>query len=326
LSSNKVKINAVEPAPVDSRGSIGAISATLAHMNAIGDQPFLGSRALRDGVLTPAQLRNKTWRRLLRDVYVRRDVEVDSRMRAQAVSLVLPDIGVVSGGTAAWLICGMPLSPTEPIEVTLPRAAAMKPRSGLLIRRALLTPDDIAMVSGVPVTTALRTGFDLARRRRPNNARDLVESVVAVDVLANSRRLISTELLPYAGTHPGMRGVRLVPEVVRLSDDGAESPMETRLRLVLVFGGLPRPVTQYEIRDRRGRFLARVDLAYPELKIAIEYDGEDHRDQWAEDIVRQNQVIGQGWTLMRYTKRDVYRLPGNIVAQVDTARGAALAA
>jgi very-short-patch-repair endonuclease len=102
--------------------------------------------------------------------------------------------------------------------------------------------------------------------------------------------------------------------------------METRLRLTLVLGGLPRPVTQHRIYDHTGRFVARVDLAYPELRIAIEYDGENHKERWAEDMVRQNRIIGAGWTLMRYTNRDVVRRSKTVVAQVDAARCAALAA
>jgi very-short-patch-repair endonuclease len=72
--------------------------------------------------------------------------------------------------------------------------------------------------------------------------------------------------------------------------------------------------------------VARVDLAYPELRIAIEYDGENHKERWAEDMVRQNRIIGAGWTLMRYTNRDVVRRSKTVVAQVDAARCAALAA
>jgi hypothetical protein len=53
--------------------------------------------------------------------------------------------------------------------------------------------------------------------------------------------------------------------------------MESRLRLILVFGGLPRPVSQFVVRDRTGMFVARVDLVYPEQRLAIEYEGDHHR-------------------------------------------------
>jgi len=282
-------------------------------------RPFRGSVAVRAGLLTRKQLRGTQWLRLFQDVYVHRDVPLDLRIRVDAVSLLLPAGGVVSGRTAAWLYGGIMPRPTDPVELTLPRDTPLGPRSDLTIRRALLDEQDVTTVAGLPVTTALRTAFDLARLRKPRHQRQLIEAVVALDALAHAKRFDQDELLAYALGHPGWRGVRLVSEVVRLVDDGAESPMETRLRLVLVFGGLPRPVTQFEIRRRGGGFVARVDLAYPELKIAIEYDGEDHRDQWAEDIVRQNAIIGEGWTLMRYTKHDVFQAQTRILRQVGMA-------
>jgi len=289
-------------------------------------EPFLGSAAIRSGVLTRAQLRHESWRRVLRDVYVHPDLEISPLIRAMAVSLLIPAGGVVSGRTAAWLHGGLAPLPTDPVEITLPRDMPMGPRADLRIRRALLDKQDTTTIAGLPVTTALRTAFDLARLRKPEHREELVDAVAALDALAHLRRFDCDELLAYATGHPGWRGMRLVSQAVGLVDAGAESPMETRLRLILVFGGLPRPVVQYKIHDRTGRFIARVDLAYPDLRIAIEYDGEDHRDRWADDIARQNQIIGTGWTLMRYAGRDVYRRPALIVAQVDAARCVALAA
>ncbi|HEX3812651.1 MAG TPA: DUF559 domain-containing protein [Mycobacteriales bacterium] len=283
------------------------------------DGPFLGSAAVRDGRLTNKQLRGAQWRRLHRDVYIRADLPVDPVTRARAASLLVPLGSVLSGPTAASLHGGIPIDPDHPLEVTLPRDAPMGPRAGLHIRRALVPHSDISMIAGVAATTPLRTGFDLARRRRPRSRAELIESIVALDALAQVRRLNPDDLLAYAATHRGWRGVRLVPEVVRLTDPGAESPMETRLRLVLVLGGLPVPESQHTIRDGGGLFVARVDLAYPSLRIAIEYDGEQHRERWAQDIVRQNRIIGLGWTLMRYTSADVFRHPASIVSQVENA-------
>jgi very-short-patch-repair endonuclease len=148
----------------------------------------------------------------------------------------------------------------------------------------------------------------------------LIQSVAAVDALAGQTRLDPAKLIKYATERRGWRGVRLVQEVADLTDAGAQSAPESRLRLTLIFGGLPRPVTQFVVRDRIGNFIARVDLAYPELRIAIEYDGEDHRDRWADDIVRQNRIIGAGWTLMRYAKGDLFGRPDAVVAQVRAAR------
>ena len=79
--------------------------------------------------------------------------------------------------------------------------------------------------------------------------------------------------------------------------------METRLRLVIVDGGLPRPVAQFEVRDAAGRLIGRVDLAYPEWRIAIEYDGDHHRGRVAyrDDQRRANALRVAGWTVLRFT-------------------------
>src|SRR5436189_183429 len=68
-------------------------------------------------------------------------------------------------------------------------------------------------------------------------------------------------------------GTSGLPAVLAAADEGSESPMETRARLILVGGGLPRPVTQYTVVDQHGRTLGRLDLAYPEKKVGVEYEG-----------------------------------------------------
>lgn len=289
-------------------------------------QPFRGTDAIATGWLTPKQLRGHRWRRLLRDVYVDRSVSIDLAVRTRAISLILPANSVISGRTAAWLYGGLTPRSSDPIEITLPRDVPMGPRADLKIRRALLPASDIEHVADIPVTSPMRTAFDIARSRKPGRVEPLIQAVAAVDALAHETHLDPNELITYAAQHPRWRGVRLVQQVADLMDAGAESAPESRLRLALVFGGLPQPATQYVIRDRVGNFIARVDLAYPELRIAIEYDGEDHRDRWADDIVRQNRIIGAGWTLMRYAKGDLFGQPERILAQVSAARNTSLAA
>ena len=116
------------------------------------------------------------------------------------------------------------------------------------------------------MTTPVRTAYDLARRE------DLPWSVVAVDALAGRFGFRAAEVLEFARRYPGARGVRRLPGVVALSDPRAESAMETRLRLLLVRGGLPAPAVGYPVADDRARIVATVDLAYPEALVAIEYE------------------------------------------------------
>ena len=94
--------------------------------------------------------------------------------------------------------------------------------------------------------------------------------------------------------------------------------METRLRLVLVRAGSPKPVTQFNVYDDENRFVGRLDMAYPSERVGVEYDGEHHfeRRAHANDRRRHNGLARAGWTLLYFTAADVYQRPELIVAQV----------
>ncbi|MQA84930.1 MAG: DUF559 domain-containing protein [Streptosporangiales bacterium] len=278
------------------------------------DRPFVGSEAISCGFVTREQLRAGSFRRMFRDVYIDRDVPDSLPLRASAALLVAPPGAVLSGRTAAWLH-GIDIRPDEPVEVTLPPRTPAWPRGGLLIRRTHLPEHDVALVGGALVTTPLRTGFDLARRK------GLVNAVVAIDAFTHAGLLVPGDLLAYAAdpSFKGARGIRQVPAVVEHAEPGAESPGETRLRMVIVLGGLPRPEAQIDVRDRQGRHCGRLDLGYRQVRLGIEYDGEHHREAWEEDIQRQNRLRAAGWSLLRYTGNDVTQHPMLIVRQIERA-------
>ena len=95
--------------------------------------------------------------------------------------------------------------------------------------------------------------------------------------------------------------------------------METRLRLELIKAGLPPPEVQTELRDISGRLLGRADLYYPDSRLVVEYDGENHRDRLVSDLRRQNALVNAGYQILRFTAVDL-RTPASIVAQVKHAR------
>ena len=113
-------------------------------------------------------------------------------------------------------------------------------------------------------------------------------------------------------------GVANLRRVAYLADPAAESPMETRLRMVLVLDGLPRPHAQVSIHDSRGRFLGRPDLYYPNHRLGLEYDGGIHRTSLAEDNRRQNRLLAAGIRPLRFTAGDVLHNPHPITTQVRT--------
>jgi very-short-patch-repair endonuclease len=90
----------------------------------------------------------------------------------------------------------------------------------------------------------------------------------------------------------------------------AESPMETRLRWLLIDAGLPRPEVQAKLS------FGRADLYYPDAGLVIEYDGANHRDRLVEDNRRQNLLINAGYRVLRFTSSD---RPQAITAQVRAA-------
>ena len=282
--------------------------------------PFRGRDAVARGLLTRRQLCGSCWRRLLPDVYLHRDVELDHLSWCTAARLVLPPRGAIGGASAAFLYGADVLALDPPVEVCVPREMRLWPHPRLRVRRGVLSDSDVRRVGGLPVTRPVRTAFDLARRP------DLVEAVVGVDALLHRRLVTLEQLRDYTAERPGWPGARQIRKVLELAQAGAESPMETRLRLLVGCAGLPSPLVQHEVFDGYGRFVARLDLAYPGVRLGVEYDGDHHRERatFRRDVARLNALHGAGWTVLRFTADDVLRNPDNLVAQVraaTTARG-----
>lgn len=284
-----------------------------------GFLPFRGSEAIASGRLTKAKLRGPTWRRLLPDVYVNAAAfkeNPDHRMWCDAVALLLPE-GAAIGGLSAAYLWGVDLLPRDaPVQVVIPVRRRLRPHPRIATARSTLSSTDITRFANVPVTTPVRMAFDLARRP------PRVDALVAVDALLHRRVVKLATLQGYATEHRGWPGARLLAEVLALADERSESPMETRLRLLLIDGGLPRPVAQHDVHDERGRFLARLDLAYPELRIGLEYEGDHHRERttFRRDIARLNALRAMGWLILRFTADDVYTRPAGVIADVAAAR------
>lgn len=284
------------------------------------DSPFTARQA-REAGLSPDALRwlcrLRVIEPVLHGVYVGSHVEQDLAVRAAAVSLVVPADAVLCRRTAAFLHgvdLRVPAEPPLPVEVLVPPGTTPPRRAGCIAHQAAIPAADIATIHGIPVTTGQRTALDLARLR------PRVEAIVAVDLLAHRGLCDVARLGAMVPALRHQRGVRQLREVVRLADPRSESPMETRLRLVLVDGGLPTPEVQWEVLDGYGFVVARFDLAYPKKLVAIEYDGwlsHAAKPQFDHDRDRQNAIFElQDWKLRRYVDRHVFRTPSLIVRQV----------
>ena len=144
----------------------------------------------------------------------------------------------------------------------------------------------------------------------------MTEGVVAADMFLHAKLITIAKLRAYIDEHSRAKGITRLRRVVELAEPEAESAMETRLRMLLVLAGLPRPEVQVSLKDRDGRFLGRPDLFYRLGRLAIEYDGGNHRDRLVHDNRRQNGLVGAGYRLLRFTAPDVYATPDSVVMQV----------
>lgn len=95
--------------------------------------------------------------------------------------------------------------------------------------------------------------------------------------------------------------------------------METRLRVLLVLAGLPKPQCQVTLHDDRGHSIGRADLYYQEARLVIEFDGAVHRTSLVADSRRQNEILAAGYRLLRFTGADVLGKPDLVIAHVRAA-------
>jgi hypothetical protein len=267
------------------------------------------------------ELRGPHFLRLFPDIYVRVEPKPPDHLTSSRAAFVLVERrGGVLGGYSAATLLGADCAPKgAPAEVIVP--GDQRSHHGLLVRRGQVIGRDLWTAQGCLVTSPERTAWDLARRL------DLVEAVVAVDALAlvhvdGVRPFAPGDLLRRRQAEPGARGCRRLDRVVALAGPGAMSPMETRLRLLLVLAGLPAPIVQYKLRDEYDVVIAKFDLAYPDAMLAIEYDGLDHaRREFTNDDRWRDVTTGDfGWHTMRFGYEDIRITPRRTVEAVAKMR------
>jgi very-short-patch-repair endonuclease len=273
--------------------------------------PFTVADARKVGVRWD-NLQTKTWTRMSRGQYAWIGLPHDAMLKLRAVAQRMPATYAFSGLTAGWIL-GLDLPWCDPIEVTIGRDVPVRARVGVRLRRAALPETDVIVRRHFRTTSAMRTVCDLGSRA------DVVESVIAVEMALRARLVTISKLENHVQVHRGAKGIKRLRRAVRLAQPRSESPMETRLRMALHRARLPAPFVQAELRDGVGLFLGRADLYYPDRRLAIEYDGDNHRDRLVEDLRRQNALVNAGYHLLRFTFSDMHT-PRGIVDQVRRAR------
>lgn len=218
-------------------------------------------------------LQTKCWARLSRGQYAWSGIPRDTTLTLRAVAQRMPGSYAFSGPTAAWLL-GLDVPPCQPIEVTVGREVSIRSRAGVRLRRPFLPESDVVTRRGFRTTSAFRTACD------PGSQRDLVESVVALDMALHAGLVVAADLAIHVSANAGAKGIKRLRRAVQAAEPKAESPMETRLRMQLVKARLPSPCVQAELHDSSGNFLGRADLYYRDHRLVIEYEVRTTKIAW----------------------------------------------
>lgn len=155
--------------------------------------------------------------------------------------------------------------------------------------------------------------------------------VIAIDsLIARDPRLRGPSLeglVSAAESYGALWGISALRKALRHARPDTDSPGETRTRLLLMRAGFPEPIINHPVPDPDSPTTRYLDLAYPELKIAVEYDGDYHRrskEQWRKDEARRDSLASAGWTIRTLTGRDIKaptRLLSALRRSFDTAGG-----
>lgn len=221
-------------------------------------------------------------------------------------------------GAAVWDVPG---ADQRLQEIVCPRWERAQRPSLIVHESKALSAADLTIVDHIPVTTIERTLLDLGAVRHA----DTVERAVETALRRELTTIEALETIVHRLGRRGRRGAGVLRKIlaVRTVDrDLTDSDKEMVLLQVLRRHGLPEPVVQYEIWHK-GRFLGRVDAAYLEWRIALEYESyEFHigRKALERDSSRRNDMVGAGWLPITMTYADV-RSGGHVLArQIREAR------
>lgn len=253
-----------------------------------------------------------------------RELLLEPFTRAAAALLAAGPAAALSGLTAAWLQgCSAAVSPT--VHVVVPYSSSLRTMEGLVVHQGRRLLDDIIEVRGlravsleVAVTELLCT--DMARRA-------LAVADQAAGLLPERERsAFRARIAGRLTTRVDRRGTARASGMLPLVTGKADSPPESWLKLLVVEAGFPPPTGQFEVVDVLGCVRYVLDLCWPELRIALEYDGyEAHEYRKDSDARRDRDLERRGWITIRATAEDL-REPTELLSRLDDAfraRGAA---
>jgi hypothetical protein len=258
---------------------------------------FIGSEAVTNGVVTRYELQ-RWYRPMYPNVYASRGAELSLRDRTAGAWLWSKRNGIITGVAASALYGAEWADDDVPIELLW---NCTRPPHGIVVRNERISDDELTWLGGLPVTTPARTAFDLGRYLKRGQA------IARLDALMRVAAFSIEDVMVLAKRYKGARGVAKLRAALPLVDGGAESPQETRLRLLFIDAGLPRPTTQIVVYDEDGEFVRRLDLGWEDYLVGAEYDGDQHRTnrpQYVKDLRVWPKLRALGWDVVRAINED----------------------
>lgn len=281
-----------------------------------GGKPFVGTAALAAGIITPHDLRRR-FTRVLPDIHLLNGADYDAHAKVRAAWLWAPKGAVIAGFGAALLYGEKHLAGDavhRAVDIYLPCTA--RAPHGIRIHpvRHEFRTVELSQIASIRCTSAQRTAMDLARWQ-PHPA----AVIEAVDAVCNATQTPIDSVTRYAETARGLHGRRRALGLFPQCDHRADSPPETRLRLLIADSPLPDPEPQVKIRDSYGQRIATADLGYRRERVALFYDGEAHlqREQrdWDADVTAR--LAEEGWLSLRITAGMMYD-PATLLRRTST--------
>ncbi|HEX2074298.1 MAG TPA: DUF559 domain-containing protein [Geodermatophilus sp.] len=279
---------------------------------------FLGSHAVAEGAVTVKQLKSGIYRRLLHNVYADPGLTADHQLHARAAALVMPADAVLGGRSAAsWF--GAPFAgAADPVLVIVPPDSTWRGPRGVRLHRTSLRDHEISTTEDgtIRLTSPMRTAWDVATLEA------VPDAVAMLDAMVRAGHLDLDACRRLHAATPGRWRRDRVSKVLPLVDGRSESPPESWVRVACARAGLPAPVPQFVVLQD-GRFLGRVDLAWPECRVIVEYEGAHHFDdlQIRRDDRRYDRLTAAGWRVIRLSAADLRDMDA-VVARISAALAA----
>ena len=252
-------------------------------------------------------------------VLVERVRAADPLTLASAAVLLGGAEAFVGGPTAAYLHGCRSMSPT-PVHLVVPYSRGLRSRPGLVVHNGPLPDADRDVVAGLPVLGLERVLTDVLCTSRPSDALAVADEVLATFEPAQRdafRAVIGRRLERRRDPRGTRRGARLLAVATGL----AASPAESWLLWRVVDSGFPVPEVNWRLIGLDGIEIYRLDLAWPELRILVEYDGyAAHVGRESEDAARAEDLRRRGWIIIRAVADDLAS-PGRLEAELERAFG-----